>query len=206
QESGSVQLDDAIVSVKGSKSVLHEYTVAYMSNQRSGQHQVKTRAEVSGGGLKPWKQKHTGRARSGSTRSPLWRHGGIIFGPVHRDYTIELPKKKKQLAFRMAVKDLVEENRLQVVDPIQVSEQKTKNVAAVYKKWQAPTDSILLVDKIDAAFNKVSRNIANVCVVDVSSFNAFDAMRARRVFITRPALEILNQRLGASAASQEQEQ
>jgi large subunit ribosomal protein L4 len=199
QAKGTVDFaGESLLATKGSKSVLHEYTVAFLSNKREGTHKTLTRAEVSGGGLKPWKQKHTGRARSGSIRSPLWRKGGIIFGPVPRDYTISLPRKKKQLAFRMAVKDLIEDDRLQVVEPIQISEPKTKHVAAIYKKWNAPTDSILLVDKLDANFARASRNIENVRVSDVASFNAYDAMAARRVFITKAALEQLSSRLGAA--------
>jgi len=199
QAKGTIEFaGEAVMATKGSKAVLHEYTVAFLSNQREGTHKTLTRAEVSGGGIKPWKQKHTGRARSGSTRSPLWRHGGIIFGPNPRDYTISLPKKKKLLAFRLAVKGLIEGDRLQVVEPIQLTDAKTKNVAAIYKKWNAPTDSILLLDKIEPTFARASRNIENVHVSDVASFNAYDAMRARRVFITKSALGQLTDRLSAS--------
>jgi large subunit ribosomal protein L4 len=196
QAHGTVEFEgESLLATNASKAVLHEYTVAFLSNKREGTHKTLTRAEVSGGGIKPWKQKHTGRARSGSIRSPLWRKGGIIFGPVPRDYTISLPRKKKQLAFRLALKGLLQDDRLQVVEPIQLSEPKTKNVAAIYKKWNAPTDSILLVDKLDANFARASRNIAAVHVTDVNSFNAYDAMRARRVFVTKAALEQLTARL-----------
>lgn len=195
QEKGSVQIDDKILAVKASAALLHEVSVAYQAAQRSGTHGVKTRAEVSGGGLKPWKQKGTGRARSGSTRSPLWRKGGIIFGPVNRDYTQDLPRRKKKLAFQLAFKGLIDDNRLQVVEPVSVAEPKTKNVAAVYAKWNAPTDSILVVDKIDANFSRASRNIANVRVSDADTFNTMDCMRARRVFMTPGALEKLTSRL-----------
>src|SRR5688572_23982749 len=122
QESGAIQFDSDVLPKKGSRAVLHEYVVAYRANKRSGTHDTLTRTEVSGGGLKPWRQKGTGRARSGSIRSPLWRKGGIVFGPTPRDYSQDLPRKKKQLAFRLAVKDLIEDNRLQVVEPIQIKE------------------------------------------------------------------------------------
>ncbi len=200
QANGSVQFaGEAVLETKGSKSVLHEYTVAFLSNKREGSASTKTRAQVSGGGIKPWKQKHTGRARSGSIRSPLWRKGGVIFGPNPRNYTIDLPKKKKLLAFRLAIRGLFEDERIQIVEPIKLTELKTKHVAAIYKKWKAPTDSILLVDKLDADFTRASRNAANVRVVDVASFNAYEAMRARRVFVTKPALAALSERLGASS-------
>lgn len=199
-ESGTVQFDDALIQTKASKSVLHEVVLAYRAAQRSGTHRTLTRAEVSGGGLKPWKQKGTGRARSGSTRSPLWRHGGIIFGPVPRDYSVSIPKKKKQLAFRMAIKGLIDDNRIQVVEPIEISEPKTKHVAAVFTKWQAPTDSIFLVEKIEPTLNRAARNIANVRLLDVASLNTYDCLRARKVFLTKPALQALTARISPDGA------
>lgn len=197
KESGKVNFDDALVQTKASKALLHEVVTAYRAGLRAGTHSVKTRAMVSGGGLKPWRQKGTGNARSGSTRSPLWRKGGIIFGPENRDYTQSLPKKKKLTAFKMAVRDLINENRLQVVDPIKLSEPKTKTVAAVYAKWNAPTDSLFLLDKMDANFVRASRNIQNVTVGDIASFNTYEALRARRVFITKAGLEQLTARIAS---------
>ncbi|MCG3204259.1 MAG: 50S ribosomal protein L4 [Elusimicrobia bacterium] len=191
KESGNVTFDEALVATKTSPALLHEVVVAYQAGLRSGTHSVKTRAMVSGGGLKPWKQKGTGNARAGSTRSPLWRKGGIIFGPVNRDYSQDLPKQKKQIAFKMALRGLLQDNRIQVVDPINLSEVKTKNVATVYSKWKAPTNSFLLVEKIDPAFDRASRNISHVQVTDVASFNTYDCLRARRVFITKAGLEKL---------------
>lgn len=194
--SRTVKIDDALANVKGSKAVLHEIVVAQLAGQRSGTHSTRTRSQVSGGGIKPWKQKGTGNARSGSTRSPLWRHGGIIFGPNPRNYTQDLPKKKKKLAFRMAFSGLLEDNRLQIVEPIALPEVKTKHVASVVKKWQAPTDSLLVVDKIDPNFQRAARNVANVRVFDVETLSAYDFLRARRVFMTETALGALASRLG----------
>src|SRR5689334_17726662 len=129
KETSTVTLDEKLTASTGSPALLHEVIVAFRGAQRAGTHKTKTRKEVSGGGVKPWKQKHTGRARSGSTRSPLWRHGGIIFGPEPRDYRQDIPKQKKRLAFKMAVNHLITENRFQVVEPIKISEPKTKFVA-----------------------------------------------------------------------------
>jgi len=194
-ENGSVQFDENLVTTKASKAVLHEVVLAYQAAQREGTHQTKTRSQVSGGGLKPWKQKGTGRARSGSTRSPLWRHGGIIFGPNPRDYSISIPKKKKQLAFRMALKGLIDDNRIQVVEPIEISEAKTKHVAAIYSKWQAPTNSLFVVDKITPDLNKAARNIPNVRLMDVATLNTYDCLKTRRLFLTKTALETLTSRI-----------
>lgn len=199
QENGSVQFDEALVATKASPALLHEIVVAYQAGQRAGTHAVKTRANVSGGGIKPWRQKGTGNARSGSTRSPLWRKGGIIFGPVPRDYSQDMPKKKKQLAFKMAVRELLNDKRIQVVDPIEIPEAKTKHVAAVFAKWQAPTDSLFLLPKVDANLNRASRNISNVKVSDVASFNTYDCLRARRVFITKDGLDELTARITKKA-------
>jgi len=201
EKSGSVQLQDELTATKASKAVLHEVVVAYRAGLRSGTHNVKTRSTVSGSGIKPWKQKGTGRARSGSTRSPLWRKGGIIFGPVDRSYKQDLPKSKKRTAFKMAVAQLIKDNRFQIVDPIKISEQKTKHVAAIYAKWNAPTNSLLVVDKIDAQFNRVSRNIANVRVMDVETLNTYELLGARRLFITKPAFDGLVARLSKAAGS-----
>lgn len=191
KESNKVQFDDGLLQGKASKAVLHEAVVAYLGNQRSGTHSTKNRSEVSGGGIKPWRQKGTGRARAGSIRSPLWRHGGVIFGPRPRDYRQDMPKRKKKLAFQLAVQNMIEENRMQVVDPISISEPKTKLVAAVYKKWNTPTDSIYVVDKKDAMFEQASRNIPAVTVMDAESLNYFHCLRARKVFITPSALQMV---------------
>jgi len=195
KETSSVQFDEKLVASTASEALLHEAVVAHLASQRSGTHSTKTRTEVSGGGVKPWKQKGTGRARSGSTRSPLWRHGGIIFGPKPRDYRQALPKQKRRAAFQLAMNHLIHENRLQVVDPVKLSEPKTKLVADIYKKWQAPTDSLFVVEKIDPQFNRAARNIPLVKIVDVESFNTYECLRARRVFITQTALENLATRL-----------
>lgn len=201
EKSGSVKLQDELTATKASQTLLHEVVTAYRAGLRAGDHSVRTRAEVSGSGIKPWKQKGTGRARSGSTRSPLWRKGGIIFGPVKRSYKQDLPQSKKRTAFRMAIAALIKDNRFQVVEPIELKEPKTKLVAAVYQKWNAPTDSLLVVDKIEAQFNRASRNISNVRVTDVESLNTYDVLGARRLFITKTGFEALTKRLEKSVGA-----
>lgn len=192
---GSAMLDDALLETKASPVVLHEIVVAHLAAQRSGTHKTKSRSEVSGGGIKPWRQKGTGRARAGSIRSPLWRKGGIIFGPDPRDYTQSLPKKKKAVAFRMAFRGLIEDERLQVVSPIVLKEPKTKNVVEIYKKWKAPTDSLLVVDKIDSNLNRGARNVADVKLKDAASLNAYDCLKARKIFITEEGLKVIVERI-----------
>ncbi len=195
EKAGSVKLSEAFESIKGSPALLHEVVTAYLANQRSGTHSTKTRAEVSGGGIKPWKQKGTGRARSGSTRSPLWRKGGVIFGPKPRDYRQDLPKKKKQLAFKMAFKKLLDDSRVQIVEPIDLKEPKTKLMASVYGKWQAPSDSLFVVEKLEPKLVRAGRNISNVHLRDAESLNTYDCLRARKVFLTPAALKLLESRV-----------
>lgn len=195
QESGSVQFDETLVATKASKAVLHEVVTAYRAAQRSGTHSTLNRSLVSGGGIKPWKQKGTGRARAGSIRSPLWRHGGIIFGPTPRSYRQDISVSKKQTAFRMALSGLMADGRLQIVEPIALSEPKTKHVAAVYRKWQTPSDSLLVVDKIEPKLLQAARNISSVRLVDAESLNAYECLRARRVFMTKPALDKITERV-----------
>ena len=195
KKSGTVAFDESILPTRAS-TVLHEAVVAYMANQRSGTHATKNRSQVSGGGIKPWRQKGTGRARAGSIRSPLWRKGGVIFGPTPRSYRQDLPKKKRRLAFRLAFQGLLADNRLQVVEPIAVTEPKTKNVAQVYKKWSTVPNSLFVVDTLDPAFDRASRNISAVRVLDADSLNTYDCLRAEKIFITSGALDKLTSRLG----------
>lgn len=196
KQAGTVQFDEGLLPKQPKSAVLHEVLVAFQANQRAGTHETKGRSQVSGGGVKPWRQKGTGRARSGSIRSPLWRKGGIIFGPHQRSYRQELPKKKKRLAFRAALKGLFDDGRLQVVEPIELKEAKTRNVAEVYKRWKVSTGCLLVVERLEPDFVRASRNIAAVRVVDVQTVNVYDCLSARQVFITPTALEQLATRLG----------
>jgi large subunit ribosomal protein L4 len=119
----------------------------------------------------------------------------MIFAIKPRDYNQNLPKQKRKLAFKMAVSSLIEENRLQLVEPVSITEPKTKNVAQIYSKWQTPTDSLYVVDKIDPNFKRASRNIKNVTVTTVESLNSYDCLKARRLYITPVALEQLAARV-----------
>lgn len=202
KQSSTVKFDESVFKTKNSTALLHEAVVAIQANKRSGTHATKNRAQVSGGGIKPWRQKGTGRARAGSIRSPLWRKGGVIFGPNPRSYRQELPKKKRRLAFHLAVKSLMESDRLQVVEPIKLDEPKTKYVANVYKKWQAPSSSLFVVSDRQPDFIRASRNIPDVAVTDVGTLNTYDCLKARRVFITADALERLSARLSKAITRQ----
>ena len=178
KEKGKISLP-GIFETKVSSALLHEVVNGYMANQRSGTHSTKTRAEVSGGGRKPWKEKGTGNARAGSNRSPLWRKGGIIFGPKPRDYSRNVPQQKRQLSLKMALSVKASSNDIMVVDSFAVAEPKTKKLAELLKNLKLNDMSVLIVvEKIDANLKVASRNLQDLW--------------AKKTVFTSSAIELLN--------------
>jgi large subunit ribosomal protein L4 len=168
--------------------ILHEYVTAYLANQRQGTHSTKTRAEVRGGGRKPWPQKHTGRARQGSIRSPLWRKGGVVFGPKPRDYNIDLPKKKKKLAKYLSIADKIKNNNLIVIKELKLDSHKTKNFVSLLKNLNLDSEKILVVDKnLDEKLKLASRNLENVEISRVKDINAYSILKHNKLVITKEA-------------------
>ncbi len=168
--------------------ILHEYVRAFLANQRHGTHSTKTRSEVRGGGRKPWVQKHTGRARQGSIRSPLWRKGGIVFGPKPRDYYIQLPKKKIKLAKYLSVVEKIKSNSLLLVNNFKVSSHKTREVVNILKKLNVNSDKVLIVDKqFDNNIKLATRNIKNLEISPINSLNAYNVINSDKIIITKEA-------------------
>jgi large subunit ribosomal protein L4 len=173
---------------KNPEFILHEYVTAYLANQRQGTHSTKTRAEVRGGGRKPWPQKHTGRARQGSIRSPLWRKGGVVFGPKPRDYDIDLPKKKKKLAKYLSIADKIKNNNLIVIKELKLDSHKTKNFVSLLKNLNLDSEKILVVDKnLDEKLKLASRNLENVEISRVKDINAYSILNNNKLVITKEA-------------------
>jgi large subunit ribosomal protein L4 len=173
---------------KNAKYVLHEYVVAYLANQRQGTHSTKTRAEVRGGGRKPWVQKHTGRARQGSIRSPLWRKGGVVFGPKPRDYSVEIPKKKKTLAKYLSIAEKIKSNDLIVVDKLNLNSHKTKEALKILKNLNINSDKILFVDKsFDNNIKLATRNLQNVSLSRLQDLNAYIVLDNNKIIFTKEA-------------------
>jgi len=173
---------------KNAKYVLHEYIVAYLANQRQGTHSTKTRAEVRGGGRKPWVQKHTGRARQGSIRSPLWRKGGVVFGPKPRDYSVEIPKKKKTLAKYLSIAEKIKSNDLIVVDKLNLNSHKTKEALKILKNLNINSDKILFVDKsFDNNIKLATRNLQNVSLSRLQDLNAYIVLDNNKIIFTKEA-------------------
>jgi large subunit ribosomal protein L4 len=177
-----------------SSGLLHEFTKAYLSNQRSGTHKTKTRGEVAFSGAKPWKQKGTGRARAGQKNSPLWRKGGVIFGPQPRDYYIKMSKRKKRLSLSMAFSARFRDNNIIVVDSIKVDEVKTKKVVELIKNLKVEGKKILFITCNNLDFKVASRNIKNVIVENFNSVNAYQVLWADKLAIDIEVIDLLKRK------------
>ena len=174
--------------------MIYEAVVNYRANQRRGTASTKTRAEVRGGGKKPWRQKGTGRARAGSSRSPLWRSGGATFGPKPRDYSYKMPRKARRNALKSALAMKFAEKEIVVLDTLKFKEPKTKEGASFLKKLKL--DSVLVVDERDNKNVFLSlRNIPKVKAVDFNQINIYDVMNHKSLVFTQKAFESLMERL-----------
>ncbi|MEN2994465.1 MAG: 50S ribosomal protein L4 [Thermodesulfovibrio sp.] len=189
---GKKQVPDIVFNNPASESVVHTAVVAYMANQRQGTHSTKTRGEVSGGGRKPWRQKHTGRARHGSIRSPLWRKGGIVFGPKPRDYYIQLPKQMKDTALFKALTMKYRDNEIILLNELSLNRIKTKDMVEILKKLQLDGKSVLItLAEKDEKILLSARNIPNVGVVRAEDLNAYHVAVFDKVVFTVAGLDRL---------------
>jgi len=201
---GEVALDESIFGAKVSVPLMHQAVLAQLAAARAGTHKTKTRAEVRGGGTKPWRQKGTGRARHGSTREPQWKGGGTVFGPVPRDYSQSMPKKMKASALRSALSQRVKEGKLVVVDPPASEKPRTKDALAALQAWNV-SDKVLLVltnDDTNVAF--AFRNLPDVHLIAEHQLNVYDVMNADTLIFVRSALDALQSRLTKAATSASQ--
>ena len=188
-EVGEIALNDAVFAVEVSKAVLHSAVRAYLLNQRQGTQSTLTRSEVSGGGKKPWRQKGTGRARQGSTRSPQWTHGGIALGPKPRDYHVDLNKKVRKLALLGALSGKVADNDFVVVDAITATEYKTKVMADMLKAVKAGKKALVVfAEKNDMAVASC-KNIPGVKTAYTNTLNVYDILNCDTVVIEKAATE-----------------
>ncbi len=191
---GKINLSDEVFGVKAKDGVLHNAVVNFLANQRQGTHATKTKGLVSGGGKKPWKQKHTGRARSGSSRSPLWRGGGTVFGPQPRDYSYTIPKKAKRLALKAALSGKLSDGEITVVDTLSLEKPKTKEIMSLLKGLQLEGKStLIIVPEHNETIVLSARNIPGVTVTRVSDLNCYDVAAHSRLLMTRQAAEMLSE-------------
>ena len=188
QNIGDIALSEEIFGQPVNAAVMHEVVVAHLANCRQGTQSAKTRAEVSGGGKKPWRQKGTGRARQGSTRSPQWRHGGVVFAPKPRDYTIRVNKKVKRLAMKSALSSKVEGNELIVFDALNIEAPKTKEMVKVLKAVDVNKALIVLADK-DETVERASANIEGVKTTLVGTLNVYEILKYEKLILTKASVE-----------------
>lgn len=189
---GRVNLPEAVFGIKVKDGVLHDAVVNFLANQRQGTHATKTKGLVSGGGKKPWKQKHTGRARSGSSRSPLWRGGGIIFGPQPRDYSYAIPRKAKKLALDAALSGKLADGEISIIEGFSLDKPKTREIVSILKNLGMEGKSTLIVlDEKNDAVVLSARNIPGVSVKRVEDLNAYEVVAHGNVLLTKKAVEKL---------------
>ena len=187
KEVGTIDLNDAVFGVEVNEHLVHMAVVAQLANKRQGTQKAKTRSEVSGGGRKPWRQKGTGHARQGSTRSPQWTGGGVVFAPVPRDYTIRLNKKEKQAALKSALTSKVQEGNLVVVDELKFDEIKTKAFKTVMDNLNVEAGIVVLADN-DQNTVLSARNMAAVDTALTNTINTYDIMKAKKVVLTKDSV------------------
>ena len=187
KEVGALELNDAVFVVEVNEHLVHLAVVAQLANKRQGTQKAKTRSEVSGVGRKPWRQKGTGHARQGSTRSPQWKGGGVVFAPTPRDYTIRLNKKEKRAALRSALTSRVQDNKFIVVDELKFDEIKTKKFQNVMDNLKVSKALVVLADN-DQNTVLSARNIAGVKTSQVGSINVYDILKYNTVVATKAAV------------------
>ena len=187
KEVGALELNDAVFGVEVNEHLVHLAVVAQLANKRQGTQKAKTRSEVSGGGRKPWRQKGTGHARQGSTTSPQWKGGGVVFAPTPRDYTIRLNKKEKRAALRSALTSRVQDNKFIVVDELKFDEIKTKKFQNVMDNLKVSKALVVLADN-DQNTVLSARNIAGVKTSQVGSINVYDILKYNTVVATKAAV------------------
>lgn len=184
-----IQLKDSVFGVDVNTHVMHAVVKNYLANQRQGTQSAKTRAEVRGGGRKPWRQKGTGRARHGSSRSPIWAGGGVTFAPKPRDYSYKLPKKVRRLAMKSALSTKVQNNTILVLDNLQMEKAKTKEMANILKNLEVDGKALIVMEQVDHSVIRSARNIQGVETALVNTLNVYDILKYDRFIITKSAVE-----------------
>lgn len=194
KEIGAFAFNKNIFDGKVNKAVLYQALRMYNANLRQGNASTKTRGDVSGGGKKPWRQKGTGRARAGSTRSPLWRHGGVIFGPHPRDFHYSIPLKIKKAAFLSSINSKLNDNKVMGIDSVAIDEPKTKKFKAICDALKLEGKSLFVLDAVDENVMRASRNIREVSVKNYRDFSTMDVLKSDTLVMSKSALEKLPER------------
>ena len=192
KEVETIDLNDAVFGVEVNEHLVHMAVVQQLANMRQGTQKAKTRSEVSGGGRKPWRQKGTGHARQGSTRSPQWTGGGVVFAPVPRDYSFKLNKKEKRAALKSALTSRVQENKLIVIDELKFEEIKTKNFKNVMDNLKVAKAYVVLNEN-DEKVVMSAKNLPNVQTALTNTINVYDVMKGGTVVLTKDAVKTIEE-------------
>ena len=183
-----IELKDSIFTIEPNMSAMHLVVVSYLANQRQGTQSTKTRSEVSGGGKKPWRQKGTGRARQGSTRSPQWYHGGIALGPKPRTYGIDVNKKVRRLAMKSALSSKVAADEMIVLDSVNLDAIKTKEIAKMFEAIKAQKKVLVVLPENNEVIYKSTRNIEGAKVSTVNTLNVYDILNCDTIVVLKDAV------------------
>ncbi len=191
-EVGTIELSDSVFGVEIKENLVHQAVVLQLANNRQGTQKAKTRSEVSGGGRKPWRQKGTGHARQGSTRSPQWTGGGVVFAPVPRDYSFKMNKKEKRAALKSVLTSKVQENKFLVLDELKFEAPKTKDMKAVLDALKVE-NALVIVDKNSENAVVSARNIPNVGTASPETINVYDILKYNTVIVTKSSVAAIEE-------------
>ena len=191
-EVGTIELSDAVFGVEVNEHLVHQAVLSQLANNRQGTQKAKTRSEVSGGGRKPWRQKGTGHARQGSTRSPQWTGGGVVFAPTPRDYSVKMNKKEKQLAMKSVLTSKVNESKFIVLDELKLAEIKTKEIKAVLDNLKVEKALIVTKEKDDVVV-KSANNLPKVATTALNNINVYDILKYDTVVVTSEAVAAIEE-------------
>lgn len=192
QKVGDIQLSETIFGAQVNVNAMHQVVVAQLANKRQGTQSTKTRAEVSGGGIKIWKQKGTGRARHSSNRAPQFAHGGVAFAPKPRDYRMSVPKSMRRVAFRSALSCKVAENEIVVLESLEIEAPKTKEIVKMLNAFEAKKTLIVTAVSNKNVY-KSARNIEGVAVLPVNNLNVYDILKYEKIFVTKEAVTLIEE-------------
>ena len=199
EKTSRVKVDDSVFKIEPNEDVVHRAVLAEMTNSRQGTHSTKTRSEVRGGGRKPWRQKGSGKARAGTIRSPIWRGGGVVFGPKPRDYKNRLPKKMKQLARRSALSQRVKEQAVYVIDEMIIGDPKTKDFRKLLQGLGIDEKKVtVLVGEMETNLSLSARNMPNVFLIPAADASTYDLLDCEAVLFDKAGIKKLSDQLAVN--------
>ncbi len=193
KEVGTVEVSEKVFGAEYNEALIHQVVVAQLANKRQGTKSALTRTEVRGGGIKPWRQKGTGRARQGSIRSPQWRHGGVVFAPKPRDFSQKINKRMKAAAMVSTLSQKLRQNEIVVLDKIELAEGKTKLMAEICKNLDAGKKALFVLGAENENVVRATRNLPEAAACDASLINVYDLVRAGKVFVTVDAIKVIEE-------------